>query len=697
MALDPNSLNLPELEKQHGLPAGLLSAVMKAESGGNPNAVSPKGAQGLFQFMPATAKAYGVNPFDPNSAAIGAARMYGDLSKQFKGDVPSMLAAYNWGSGNLTKNGLQNAPKETQDYIAKILPSINGANLGSGVQMADSGQIMNDAGAQSNNTIDVEMPDGTIIQGVPQGITQAQLTEMLNGKVQSPLQKFASQGYMERVSGDITNAANKTASILTEGTRNPLSAAIQIGGQGASIAAAPIVQAGVGAFRSLPQSAQDTISSAASSVANKIEGGIGGIADYLDTTKVGQAFGDYAMDSPNLQANMNEVSDTAKAAANIALTLSPSAKINGVTAASKIGKPVANVVKKTGTAIRESGEASANAAKNSFAADLYTPKLTPKVIQERAANTVATGANQKPVYVAPKFEADAIKTLQELPIKKTNTLQKNYNIVANEVKKSADALSETLAKTPVKYKADAFKGKLDDALTQLKSDPLIIGDGEKVAERVFSKMKELAAKNMSTPRGALKTRQQFDAWARSKKGSVFDANDTAFSAAVKQARNTTNDFISDIAPNADVKAALLRQSQLLEAMDNMATKIPSAPKTRLGMAAKKVGEIVPDSGAGKLAGVTALGALGWTAPSAVAGMAGLSGAGYGAYKLATSPAVRKIAGKTIEVGSGLVEPVISVSPLAAFGEKFNRKVTNKPLKVTITPQDKLPTPEVNLP
>ena len=141
MAIDPNTL--ASLEQKHGLPSGLLQSVMMAESAGNPNAVSPKGAQGLFQFMPQTAKAYGINPLDPQQAAVGAARMYGDLSKQFGGDVPSMLAAYNWGSGNLTKNGLQNAPKETRDYINKV-------QAGMEKQYADSGQIMNDAAVQSD-------------------------------------------------------------------------------------------------------------------------------------------------------------------------------------------------------------------------------------------------------------------------------------------------------------------------------------------------------------------------------------------------------------------------------------------------------------------------------------------------------------------------------------------------------------------
>lgn len=147
MAINPQQLNLTALEQQHGLPAGLLQAVMKQESGGNPNAVSPAGAQGLFQFMPQTAKAYGVNPFDPQQSAVAAARMYGDLSKQFKGDVPSMLAAYNWGSGNVSQKGLQSAPKETKDYINKITGQL---------QLADAGNVQNDA-----------LPEGFEVQGEP--------------------------------------------------------------------------------------------------------------------------------------------------------------------------------------------------------------------------------------------------------------------------------------------------------------------------------------------------------------------------------------------------------------------------------------------------------------------------------------------------------------------------------------------------
>jgi hypothetical protein len=111
---------LATLEDKYRLPKGLLNAVMKQESGGNVNAVSPKGARGAFQFMPATAKQYGVDVTSLESSADGAARMYSDLLKMHNGDVDKALASYNWGQGNVARKGMANAPKETRDYIAKI-------------------------------------------------------------------------------------------------------------------------------------------------------------------------------------------------------------------------------------------------------------------------------------------------------------------------------------------------------------------------------------------------------------------------------------------------------------------------------------------------------------------------------------------------------------------------------------------------
>ena len=80
----------------------LLDAVQKVESNGNPNVVSPAGAQGAYQFMPATAASVGVqNPFDPTQARQGAAKYLAQLYQQFGGDANKAIAAYNAGPGRV--------------------------------------------------------------------------------------------------------------------------------------------------------------------------------------------------------------------------------------------------------------------------------------------------------------------------------------------------------------------------------------------------------------------------------------------------------------------------------------------------------------------------------------------------------------------------------------------------------------------
>ncbi len=123
------AVDLNNLEQAYDLPSGLLSAVQNTEdAGADPNATSSAGAVGPFQFMPNTAKAYGVkDPTDYDQAAVGAAKMFADLKDQYGGDIPSMLAAYNWGSGNVDKHGIENAPPETKSYISKIMGAIGDA------------------------------------------------------------------------------------------------------------------------------------------------------------------------------------------------------------------------------------------------------------------------------------------------------------------------------------------------------------------------------------------------------------------------------------------------------------------------------------------------------------------------------------------------------------------------------------------
>lgn len=125
------SAYLIELAKQaaarHGLNPSLFLRQLGAESGQglNPSAVSPAGAVGVGQLMPGTARMLGVkDPRDPAQNIEGSATYMSQLLKQF-GDYPRALAAYNWGPGNMAQKGLAAAPRETQNYLAKILNTGN--------------------------------------------------------------------------------------------------------------------------------------------------------------------------------------------------------------------------------------------------------------------------------------------------------------------------------------------------------------------------------------------------------------------------------------------------------------------------------------------------------------------------------------------------------------------------------------------
>lgn len=108
-----------EAGARHGVPPALLAAVAKTESGFNPNAVSGAGAQGLMQFMPATARGMGINPLNPAQAVDGAARYLAANLREF-GSVDKALAAYNAGPGTVRRYGGVPPYEETQNYVRLV-------------------------------------------------------------------------------------------------------------------------------------------------------------------------------------------------------------------------------------------------------------------------------------------------------------------------------------------------------------------------------------------------------------------------------------------------------------------------------------------------------------------------------------------------------------------------------------------------
>ncbi|CAN5905193.1 lytic transglycosylase domain-containing protein [soil metagenome] len=114
---------IKETATQYQVDEALLHAVIKTESRYNPNAVSPKGATGLMQLMPATARRYGVtNAKDPAQNVQGGARYLKDLLNRFNNNLSLVLAAYNAGENAVSRHGNRLPPyRETLSYVPQVL------------------------------------------------------------------------------------------------------------------------------------------------------------------------------------------------------------------------------------------------------------------------------------------------------------------------------------------------------------------------------------------------------------------------------------------------------------------------------------------------------------------------------------------------------------------------------------------------
>ncbi len=114
---------ISKISKEFKLDSSLIHALIRTESAYNPNAISKKGAVGLMQLMPGTAKRYGVSDRrNPADNIRGGVRYFRDLMKQFNSDVRLALAAYNAGENAVIRYGNKIPPyPETQNYVTKVM------------------------------------------------------------------------------------------------------------------------------------------------------------------------------------------------------------------------------------------------------------------------------------------------------------------------------------------------------------------------------------------------------------------------------------------------------------------------------------------------------------------------------------------------------------------------------------------------
>ncbi|MGA7399148.1 MAG: lytic transglycosylase domain-containing protein [Candidatus Sulfotelmatobacter sp.] len=137
---------IEEAAARHNVDPNLVRAVVKVESNFNPNAVSRKGAMGLMQLMPSTARQLKVkNPFDPEQNVDAGVRHLKQLLESYGGDIKLTLAAYNAGAGAVARSSGVPRYAETQNYVRRITNLYYGGPVEAGGVAHDPVRIQRDA------------------------------------------------------------------------------------------------------------------------------------------------------------------------------------------------------------------------------------------------------------------------------------------------------------------------------------------------------------------------------------------------------------------------------------------------------------------------------------------------------------------------------------------------------------------------
>jgi Transglycosylase SLT domain len=147
---------IDDAAQRQGIASGLLTAVARTESGLDNRAVSPKGARGVMQLMPGTARALGVDPADTADNVHGGAAYLRQLLQRYDGDIVKALAAYNAGPGAVDRHNGVPRIAETQDYVSKVLehmadsvvPSASASTVPSVRQAVDPSPVRGDRHCQ---------------------------------------------------------------------------------------------------------------------------------------------------------------------------------------------------------------------------------------------------------------------------------------------------------------------------------------------------------------------------------------------------------------------------------------------------------------------------------------------------------------------------------------------------------------------
>lgn len=459
-----------------------------------------------------------------------------------------------------------------------------------------------------------------------------------------PWQDYKPNTYSQNVGQDWSNAENKIGQLWAnqqtgEGQQiNPASAGLQMLGTAAGAAYAPAGEAVKSVYNSLPDALTSPLNNVANTTIHGVKNAYAGGVSFLNDTSAGKSIGDYLMNSPHIQNGMQEVSDDAKALANI-LTLS------------KVKPALGDASMAIGDKLLDSGNAAQNAVNDSFIQKLVRPKETPTVQAENALRTVQIDG--KNIYQPSSSELQMAKTVSDIPgTGNTLTPQGNLSAIIAERTKEAESLQQTLQKNGATVDIGNLQNNINQSMQNLSESPHVVGDGIKVKENIVNGMNKAILNNMNpngtlSASGLLQARKDFD---NALPPRVFNSpTDTAFTETAKEVRNMMNRTIAQADPAAGVADSLKKQSILYDAADNIAPKAAGEAPTAFGRAMQSIqpSNLVHAVG-GAGAGAAVLAAAHYLPITPT--MIGAAIAPVAAYKAVTAPTTRILLGKALGGG-----------------------------------------------
>lgn len=468
-----------------------------------------------------------------------------------------------------------------------------------------------------------------------------------SSKAEPSFTQRVGEDYAKRASGDI---GKKVAS----GEISAPSAALQTLEQGGGLVgdiAGEGVKSTVGA---IPESIKQPIASKAKEMTGTAVNILAGKTfpgqktAMAKTTEAKQSWDAFSKKHP-------EAAEDIKGLPNLA-NLIPASSLAGATgsAALSAGEKAAPLLKSTGEKLIKAGEKQSAERQAKGFIDLVSPKATKKVAEGNVGKTEQTGILRRNVPVPDKFTQDIANTVSQVPgVNPGRSHQYNYNKIAAENKAEAQKLSAVLKASNVNIPEGKINQAAIDVRNSLAKQTFIVGDAKKASDKMIKEAGNLIKKNGNTADGLLKSRQEFDSWAKGQiKGNPFSEMNTARNASLKAVRNSLNNLIADAVPDARVKESLTKQFHLYNALDNIKPKAASEGKNILTRGLATLEDKIPTKNqylkhAAGLAGV----GLAATHPATLA-----AAVPYVAYKGATSPITKRVIGKGLTGMGDILAP-----------------------------------------